>query len=218
MSTLKAGKLQHPDAANSSIEFDSSGNITKFVGPSGGADGNVLTKSGTAPAWTSAGAVGGLVLITSQSFSAASSVSVDNCFSATYEAYRIVVNIPTNSTTAQLQVRLRNGGSDRSTNYYSSRTFHNSVAGTETNTYQNNTNILNVTGTVASAGYHGSLDIVDVFAARFTSIMGFSYQPNDGSGNMFLASHLSSVSNDGISFIASAGTITGTVRIYGYRN
>jgi hypothetical protein len=59
VSTLKAGKLQHPDAADSSIEFDASGNVTKFVGPSGGTDGQALLKSGTTTAW---GSVGGKIL------------------------------------------------------------------------------------------------------------------------------------------------------------
>ena len=122
MSTLKAGKLQHPDAANSSIEFDASGNITKFVGPSGGADGNVLTKSGTAPAWTSAGAVGGLVLLQAETLTAVSSISLNNVFSAAYENYKIVFSVTTGASGTS-SLRLRASAADETGSNYNQQRF-----------------------------------------------------------------------------------------------
>lgn len=221
MSTLKAGKLQHPDAANSSIEFDASGNITKFVGPSGGADGNVLTKSGTAPAWTSAGAVGGLVLITSETFSAVSSVSVNGCFTSSYDNYQLMLRI-TSSANVALTARYRASGSDDSTSNYHTQIIQG----------------FSTTAQGARAASESSFRAGRLQSVAAHAIVMWIYSPHDATQTSFLAKqhvhgdnaitspetldtvafHNVSTSFDGISFIPSSGTISGVLRIYGYKD
>jgi hypothetical protein len=210
VSTLKAGKLQHPDAADSSIEFDASGNVTKFVGPSGGADGNVLTKSGTAPAWTSAGAVGGLVLITAETFSAVSSVSVNNCFSATYRTYSIVTTFT--NTGAAITFRMRSGGSDNSASTYSSNaTFMTNWTGAlGAHGVNNGTSFtLNATDSARMACHY---TIYEPFESIPTAINGTWVENRGGFG--FAGYHSTSASFDGFSILGSG--MTGIVCVFGH--
>ena len=224
MSTLKAGKFQHPDAANSSIEFDASGNITKFVGPSGGADGNVLTKSGTAPAWTSAGAVGGLVLITTETFTTSSTVSLNGCFTSTYQNYLLVYYLTT-STDAIISYRHRASAADISlTNYQTLQmTVQTSAAPTWNAPLASNAgNViqiasLNTSGVSLSAG---TINVFQPMMSADTSVTSFStYRTSNNGGISQCASvYKANTAIDGFSLIPSTGTITGNIRVYGYRN
>ena len=212
MSTLKAGKLQHPDAANSSIEFDASGNITKFVGPSGGADGNVLTKSGTTTAWA---APAGLVWIATESFSAVTTLSVNNVFTSSYLNYRLVINAVANNV--DLVLRLRASGTDNtSSDYRRGRYFvglNNSVsAGSSNNDTQTNITLANLINNdnVCSVDIYNPHSAVNTLTTSFAA--GSLTQVIGGS-------LLNSTSYDGFTlFNSGAINMTGVVRIYGYRN
>jgi hypothetical protein len=59
----------------------------------------------------------GLWLVNTTTFSAVSSVEINDCFSADFQNYKIVWSI-TPSTTANISVRLRVGGVDNSTSNY----------------------------------------------------------------------------------------------------
>ena len=60
----------------------------------------------------------GLSFITSTTFSAISSLSIDNCFTASYANYRVVVTA-VGTAAAEVRLRLRVAGADNSTsNYY----------------------------------------------------------------------------------------------------
>ena len=61
----------------------------------------------------------GMVLLNTTSFSAVASQSVNDVFSATYDNYKIILNIDsTSSASYDLVLRLRVGGSDLSTTVY----------------------------------------------------------------------------------------------------
>jgi len=62
---------------------------------------------------------GGLVYITTGTAAAgASTLSVNNCFSSTYENYRLVISSADGSANTGLYMRTRNAGTDRTTNYF----------------------------------------------------------------------------------------------------
>lgn len=61
---------------------------------------------------------GGLVLVASATFTTASTCSINNCFTSTYENYRVVISgFSTTSTSANILMRFRNAGTDRATQY-----------------------------------------------------------------------------------------------------
>ena len=59
----------------------------------------------------------GLILLAKDTFSAVTSVSIDNVFSATYKQYKIITNA-SGSTAANISMRLRVGGVDNSSANY----------------------------------------------------------------------------------------------------
>ncbi len=64
---------------------------------------------------------GALTLITTQSFSAASAVNVNNCFSATYDNYKVHIQFSASSGSTTLQFRFRAGGNNDATAGYNLR-------------------------------------------------------------------------------------------------
>jgi hypothetical protein len=182
--------------------------------PSGGADGDALIKSGTFAAW---GAVGGLTLITSESFSAVSSVSINGCFTSTYANYRLMIYADYSANTS-LDMRLRSSGSDNSNSTYSSYVgrgaYDNSgvsaLTGNAANRFQVET---------SSAGTEPSVLACDLFSPQaaantYLLTIGAGETRAGSGGGKFAAS----TSFDGFSIFPASGTITGTIRVYGYRN
>jgi hypothetical protein len=181
--------------------------------PSGGADGDALIKDGTSAVW---GAAGALTLITSESFSAVSSVSVNGCFTSTYQNYRILISA-TSSADNQNAFRLRASGSDNSTaNSYTFQDFvadGNFVGGGRT------------TGTSANFARFGGdinyavLEFTQVAEAKATGFISLSQAGvSGGLIYQYVGRHNQTVAYDGFTIFPPSGTITGTLRVYGYRN
>ena len=63
----------------------------------------------------------GLVYVTNATATSGTSLSVNNCFTSTYSAYRIVVTRATLAGLTGMSIRLRSGGIDTTANYYSIR-------------------------------------------------------------------------------------------------
>lgn len=181
MSTLKVAAINNPSASSGGLAISSAGLVT--------------------------GA--GLDLIVTQSFSAASSVSLNNCFSAVYDNYRIVVALAFSASGQSGRLRVRASGSDLSTStYYWTVT---SGAGTSDTSIKFNVS--------TGAGDASSLvaDITSPFLAAGT---GWTSLSNDAAG-FGLTSASGGVRNttsyDGFTLFPSSGTITGSVSVYGYR-
>ena len=80
-------------------------------------------------AWAAVGG-GSLVFITSTSVSAASTVSIDGCFTADYDNYLVVMKgTATASATHELRLRFRAGGSTETGNVYDNSILYLSVGG-----------------------------------------------------------------------------------------
>ena len=166
----------------------------------------------------------GLTLIGSPTtFTTSSAVSVNNCFSATYDNYRIMLKLSaaTGSGTEML-VRLRASGTDATTNYTTMRQLSYSAGVTaDLNPTGTDDWTMGVISSTSPTGLHtASMDIFDPFAAtptQGTSILNGYY---GGSYYLLICSdtNTNSTSYDGFSLIPLLGTITGTVRVYGYQN
>jgi hypothetical protein len=161
-----------------------------------------------------------LILTGSADFTTSSAVNINNCFSATYLNYLVLINLTAVSATdSDLSVRLRVGGADNtSSNYFD-------------NTYQNNGSTAggNRVNSATSWGFGNMASskatqlatqatFLDPFSSITTKVLSQSNRWNSSDNNQFLMvnEHRVASSFDGVSFIPSSGTISGKIRIYGY--
>jgi hypothetical protein len=164
----------------------------------------------------------GLDLIASQSFSAVSSVSINNCFTSTYENYRIIMRTVLTSSAGLMNARLRSSGTDNSTSNYDTTTFYS--AGN--NTYGNQNCDNNI-----STWYAGNIDVYPAYYVYEVSnpqksevTLMTSHAAGARSGASLNAMYSGAfrfnqtTSFDGITFYPATSTMTGNIRVYGYRN
>jgi hypothetical protein len=153
----------------------------------------------------------GLVLVSSSTFSATSSVSVDNCFTSTYKNYKISLTIPSYTASNTVSLRFRTSASDNSTSNY-----------TYVNSY--------ITTTLTGARASGATSSILVAATGQTSVaLAFDVFSPQESANTFFGgigggSNISNLATgsfdtttqfDGISILGTS--MTGTIKVYGYK-
>jgi hypothetical protein len=190
-----------------------------------GANDTVLTADSTAATglkWA-APAPSGLTLINSTTFSGASSVSLDNVFTATYANYLVQTNFTSSGSTDQmLSMRLRVGGVDNTGADYifdGTRAYPAAVAyfgGTLTSFQLHNISTVN-----ANNASH-TFQLFNPAVANRTQIhsMGHGYTSvTFGTNSIHMSgSESDSTAYDGFTLFVTSGNIAGTVKIYGYKS
>jgi hypothetical protein len=161
----------------------------------------------------------GLTLVYSEEFTSASSITLDNIFTAEFDSYRLLLSFIKNTSIGGVSLALRAGGTTiAGTNYrfQGIRTFSTTVES------QNNLNAsaLTVFGTSA-VGSSGSMtaDIINPFLPEITEFH-ISSNSFGGSNQVFgqqTAQEKNASSRDGILISSSAATITGSIQVYGYK-
>lgn len=152
-------------------------------------------------------------------FSGVSSLSLNGCFSSTYENYRIVVNL-TSTDNNEFRWRGRTSGSDNTNANYVFQILE---------AYVSSVGASRTSG--ATYGYAGYLDasgtasyILDFFSPQTTRATGMSSTVlrNYAASSpviMFINNGFTSTTSfDSVTLYPGSGTITGTVRVYGYKN
>jgi hypothetical protein len=161
----------------------------------------------------------GLTLVTKSSFSAVTSHSLDNCFSATYDFYEIKIGFTASTGSgADLSYKLRASGTDNSSNYAATFIY---AFGATLGSNDNNgvgTDEFSCGAMGAATGQFTSVHsrICNPHKSQVTTM----FSDNSyGSALVFNGSnvgyHNNTSSFDGITLIASSGTITGTIYVYG---
>lgn len=186
--------------------------------PSGGTNGDLLTKSGTTTAWASPG--GGLTLIIAETFTAISALDINNCFTSTYRNYRLVVEaISSTTNTYQLQFRasnvLVNGG------YEFGARGRSSLGGDETANNASAAFILLGYG-LNNTRSGISVDITNPQTTTDKAAFGTAVTGNAGATArttwMIGGFRSDNTARDGLTLSVNTGTMTGTLRLYGYKN
>jgi hypothetical protein len=186
-----------------------------------GTTGAVLTADAgetTGLKWAAAGSVGGLVHIKTENFSAVSSLSLNDVFNANFLTYRMILGW-TASASDQLNYRLRVSGSDDSTSNYS----HQLILGSSTSLFANNSssqssaNFTSSTNGSSSTLFNlASVDIHNPFSTSKTTSF-TTYAPGIAEVRIYANAHNVASSFDGITILCPTGTMTGSIKIYGYK-
>lgn len=183
-----------------------------------------LTKTGTDTWYGSVlGGGSGLVLVASATASAVATVSINNCFTSTYDSYRIVLDL-TSSVSDALNLRLRAAGTDNSASTYNYQNFSasdTSVTGARSVT-QTLARIGNVRGSANPVSMW--IDIYGPALARATNY--FHYAADNSSSTtptmtFYNGLHSTASAFDGFTIFPASGTITtptNGIRVYGYSN
>jgi len=162
--------------------------------------------------------VGGLVQIVTQSFTAQGTVIFNNCFTSTYSHYKIMLDT-VSSVANGINIRMRVGGADSSAASYS----NTSTTSSDDGGPNRGTSATQTLWSLLLANRTSHWAFIEMFnpqralSTQLSAMTGSSSAANpstSSSSNFFNAATVF----DGLSFITTTGTITGTVRIYGYRN
>ena len=153
-------------------------------------------------------------------FTGVSSVSLNGVFSSTYDNYRILFRPNAASTTQNIAARFRVAGVDSSASYVQNDIYNTGTSGTQSNQAGYSlVYVLQQTSAAQQEFAASTFDLYGVALAAPTVGHGTNVQVyTTGVSYQYLLQYYHSVSTayDGLTFIPSAGTMGGTVSVYGY--
>lgn len=161
----------------------------------------------------------GLVFVKQETFAGVGNAPINDVFvNATYRNYRVLF-YATRNTTSGITLRLRTGTTDDTNANYGNQyaTFNNatlSAAG-------QNLTAFNFNGTTDSQSLSVTFDIFNPNDTVNTLLSGQSEQglfATASANSLFWGRKADTTAYTGLNFIASTGTISGNIVVYGYRN
>ena len=157
-----------------------------------------------------------LQLVTTATLSSVNTVQIDNCFSSVYKSYRVLLGA-TADKNCTLYIYGRSGGTTDTTGPYRFGRYYVGAGGSVTAGSNNYTNYgAGWVGDGSTIPYFGVVDIHNPYEAVNTNFTVIT------SGRTLAVSGTvveTSTQYDSLVFIAdSSGLLTGTVRIYGYKD
>jgi hypothetical protein len=203
-------------AARSSAIATPTTGMTTYIGTTGTASiPQIETYTGSA--WQTPY---GLTLVGRASVTTASSISFDNVFSANFNNYLVIFDLVA-SAASQLNVQLRVGGVNNTSNAYVVAAFYMEASGAYGAAYTGLSTSAPVAGLGTGKITNAQIHIANPFLASRTGATVSQSSSRDGLTYFSTFggwTHDVATSYDGFSFIPSTGTMTGNIRIYGLRN
>jgi hypothetical protein len=174
-----------------------------------------FTSAGVSIFYPSASASSGLTLISTTTIgTTVASVTVSGAFSATYDAYKIII---TGGTGSALDADLNMTLGATTSAYYIAEPGANYSGGTFNGTSTNNGAAWNSIGRVLHDGLNMNVEVNAPFLAKNTFITGAI--SNENTARTFAGRLQNSTSYTAFTLTPSSGTLTGgTIRVYGYQN
>ena len=201
MSTVKATNFSHPSAASPAIVLDAAGGATVA-----GMGLVLVSPTSIANSGGSASASGGAV-----TFTGVSSVSLNGVFTSAYDNYRTIIQA-TGSGVNNLQFRYRAAGSDSTGATYVSRFCQ--LAGTYAGfSFTTSAGYITTVSTVPTCAF---MDLSGVRSSTQKTTNSVTF--NNGTIDLSSCGNTVTTIFDGITILPDAGTISGTIRVYGYKN
>ena len=184
--------------------------------------GQLYFTSASAAVWfpdaVTATASGFVVTKAETAFTTASTVEIDNAFSATYTNYKIFIRYQTSST-GDIYSRFRVGGVSASGANYNSQLV--SGNGSTASAFRETSQTSMYIGDDSNGAFFSSLElsIYAPFAAEPTIATCINNRSNgnytSSVSQLFATNHTVATSYDGFQLIVASGTITGTYTVYG---
>jgi hypothetical protein len=210
-STVSATELGYVDGVTSAIQTQVD---SKLATATASSTYQTITATGLVKVIPSSAVNGTVGATGAVTFSGASSVSFNGCFSSAYQNYKMVLNISA-STGSDLTIKLRASGTDATTNYNRYGIAINS-AGSPTNY-----------GSATAGGFfylaqQSTIDTgceFNLYSPFESTATKFHAISSGGTSPVFIGGrHTTASSYDGFSLLPDSGTITGVMRIYGFNN
>jgi hypothetical protein len=182
----------------------------------GGTTGQVLKKASATQMDFEWGSAGGLTLISTTSFSAVASQAIPTVFSATYDYYKIILNL-VGSSAGNMYLRMRNGVTDETANSYYSQL----VSGSNTTISGARSQLTYFQiGQLNNSAYAGfEITMYNPFAARNTVMTSQNTEISGGASGVrfynFTNALATTTSYDSLLLYPDSLNITGTCSVYG---
>lgn len=160
----------------------------------------------------------GLVYVTSGTWSAAATATLDNCYTSAYTNYRVLIWGIKLTSTADVRMTLRAGGTSSVVNYYMTNVF--ASGGSVTSNSENNVASFRLVYANSSNDYGmATFDIFRPQEAAGTLIIeqGSAWDGTAVINRSYTGFHDLATSYDGFQLSVAAGTIAGKYAVYGYR-
>jgi hypothetical protein len=172
-------------------------------------------------AWLPAG--GGLTYITQATPSAVNSVSIDNCFTSTYQNYLVTIsNTALVGTNAGMHFRLRASSTDSTTNYSSNRIFaYSTTVGSSANPDGTDEFSVGFCDSAYATSYYSVVNIGspnNAVATKYNCLSGAIENSGVFNQYFFAGAHTTASAYDGFTIRTAGTSFTGTIRVYGYQN
>jgi hypothetical protein len=154
-------------------------------------------------------------------FTGASTVSLNDVFSSTYDNYKVLMNITGSTTNQNVGMRLRVSGADNSTANYGQQLMDaasNILSGSRDS---GQTSFARIAGAQSGKNQLFLLDIAYPFQTEITTAHTFRMVDAGTSSaqiSYIVSGFVATTSFTGFTLIPGSGTITGTIRVYGYKN
>jgi len=164
----------------------------------------------------------GLWLVKTQAVgTGVTSVTVNSCFTADYDNYKVIYSGGQNSTAVNLHLQLTLGGTASTTGYYGVLVWGNLSTAVVAGATDNNASQFSFAGGGAGPNNGAAsmdVDLLNPAQAMRTRLHHAQTLYSTVYGT-YTGLHDVATAYDGIKLIAPSGTLTGgTIRIYGYRN
>lgn len=161
---------------------------------------------------------GALTLITRATATAAATLSVNNCFTTTYDNY-LLIWTGYGSADAYMSMRLRAASTDNTSATYDRQNLLWQSTTVTGNRVTGATEWTQCGGNTTAADSATMLHVFSPKLATRTSMRGTTtYNSSGGYGTEVLCGFTATTQFDGFTLYPTTGTITGTLRVYGYQN
>jgi len=162
--------------------------------------------------------VAGLTLINTTTFSAVSSQSINDAFSATYDNYLILIGATGSTTNQDINFRLRISSTDNTSAVYSRSSLYQSSTTVSGQRLTGITSWIGIFDAQSGVKQSGRLLIFNPFIVEYTSAIQDAVGAPNGNVEQTRRTFGTTVTTSytGFTVFPTAGTITGTVSVYGY--